>query len=427
MSAGTRFLPGAAGSVGTAIALQASLLASGIVVARALGPEGRGYVALLAALPSVLCQLGGLGFSLGVSYYVSRERISSQHALSLIAKAVAIQIGLLTVIHAGLLVLLLRDDPKWAQVAGVISLASVLGSFTGEYGLLIFQGQGKFGTFNILRLAPTLAYAIFVVILFGLGQRSVSVVVGASVATGLAFGLLTLALAARSRVPEEKESDLRFGQVAKFGLRSFLGATSPLESFRLDQLFVGLVLSPVALGYYAVGAAVSNFPRFVAQSLGFVASPTVASELSSEVQWMRVRQFVVLTSAVSVAIGVGLVSAAPVLVPLVFGTSFHRAVGVSQILVANGVIVGVRRVLTDAMRGLGRPAVGAVAEVVGLVALVPLIIGLGRVWGLDGAAVAVTLSSGLGLIVIALLSLRMRREDRHRTAIATHAPVAFGK
>ena len=40
---------------------QAVLIISGILAARILGVEGRGYLGLLIIFPIVLCQLGGLG------------------------------------------------------------------------------------------------------------------------------------------------------------------------------------------------------------------------------------------------------------------------------------------------------------------------------------------------------------------------------
>ena len=47
-------------SVMTAFAVQLLSLASGMAAARMLGPEDRGYLALLMLVPVILTQLGGL-------------------------------------------------------------------------------------------------------------------------------------------------------------------------------------------------------------------------------------------------------------------------------------------------------------------------------------------------------------------------------
>ncbi len=63
-----------------------------------------------------------------------------------------------------------------------------------------------------------------------------------------------------------------------FGVRGMLGASSPIEYYRLDQAVVGLFLAPVALGIYTVALAFTNLPRFVSTSVGMVAYPHVAAE-----------------------------------------------------------------------------------------------------------------------------------------------------
>ena len=106
-----RFTP-AFGAVGTAFALQGILVFSGVVLARALGPEGRGYFALLALIPSVICQIGGLGLGLGLSYYVSKKHLSSRAIRSLMTRPVLIQVTVLSLVHALCLVLLLATSRR---------------------------------------------------------------------------------------------------------------------------------------------------------------------------------------------------------------------------------------------------------------------------------------------------------------------------
>ena len=74
-----------------------------------------------------------------------------------------------------------------------------------------------------------------------------------------------------------------------FGLRSLFGSSSPFETFRLDQLLVGLVLTPVALGYYVVALAFTNLTRFLGQSIGMVTYPRIAAatDRSSQLRILR--------------------------------------------------------------------------------------------------------------------------------------------
>ena len=79
--------------------------------------------------------------------------------------------------------------------------------------------------------------------------------------------------------PEKEISSLRAPDrrsLVGFGLRGFLGTAPPMEAFRLDQIIVGFALSPVALGYYVAALAFTSLTRFLGDSIGYVAFPTVA-------------------------------------------------------------------------------------------------------------------------------------------------------
>ena len=75
---------GVAGSLATGIAGQVVLVASGVLAARALGVEGRGDLAAIVLVPSILIQLGTLGMPLAMTYYVARDPEGSRTLLTAI-------------------------------------------------------------------------------------------------------------------------------------------------------------------------------------------------------------------------------------------------------------------------------------------------------------------------------------------------------
>src|SRR3954464_13589958 len=61
------------GSLATAGFLQLVLVASGVIVARSLGAEDRGYLALLVVISGICTLLGSLGIFSAVTYYLARD------------------------------------------------------------------------------------------------------------------------------------------------------------------------------------------------------------------------------------------------------------------------------------------------------------------------------------------------------------------
>jgi O-antigen/teichoic acid export membrane protein len=105
------------------------------------------------------------------------------------------------------------------------------------------------------------------------------------------------------------------------------------------------------------------------------------------------------------------------LVPLFFGSEFEDAVLITRILLIGTLFWGARRVLTDAASGSGRPGLGSMAELVSWLAVIPALAVLMPIWGVEGAAAAMTISSAASLLALAFL---MRYSERRNRGVHVH-------
>lgn len=393
------------------LAGQASLLISGIVSARLLGVEDRGHLALLGLFPVVLAQIGGLGLPLAATYYIARDRSRALTIVRRVRRFAFIQICGLLAVHVTLLVAVVGHSEERVLIAAAISVLALPAIFIQQYGLAVLQGQGRFRIFNILRLLPAVMFAVGVLVaaLVGVGHLQVLTVIW--VASFAVPATCTLISASRtlSDAPETPAPPLR--EMLRFGLKGLLGSASPLETFRPDQAAIGLFLSPATLGLYVVGVAFTNLPRFVAQSIGMIAYPSVAEREPPDARRVMWRFFwlAVVTSATVVVITEAAVGW---LLPTLFGTAFQDAVPVARILLLGAFCFSVRRVLSDGARGAGQPGAGTVGELVSWIVLVPLL-ALLVPQGLTGVAWALTASAGLSVMVlIGMVIITGRRATR---------------
>jgi lipopolysaccharide exporter len=189
--------------------------------------------------------------------------------------------------------------------------------------------------------------------------------------------------------------------MVSFGLRSLVGSSSPLETFRLDQLLVGVVLPPVALGYYVVALAFTNLTRFIGQSIGMVTYPRVAAARYPNSKLRIIRRDLALGAAVCGGLTLALTIGVPELLPFFFGSAFEPATRAAQILLVATFLAALRRILIDGTRGSGKPAWGAVAESVTLSALPAVLIVGHYTASLDAVALAVAAANLVGLLVVA--------------------------
>jgi O-antigen/teichoic acid export membrane protein len=115
------------------------------------------------------------------------------------------------------------------------------------------------------------------------------------------------------------------------------------------------------------------------------------------------RNYVVFSIALTGVVVIALEISAGWLVPFFFGSEFDDAVLIMRILLVGAFLWGVRRVLTDTTSGSGRPGFGSIAELASWVAIVPALALLMPVWGVEGVAAAMVVSSALSLLVLVLL------------------------
>ncbi|MCG2722010.1 MAG: oligosaccharide flippase family protein [Thermodesulfovibrionales bacterium] len=394
-------------SVVTGIAGQAVLIISGILVARALGLERRGYLALLMVFPAILSQLGTLGLPQAATYFIAKDNKRAAEVYNPLKIAFFGQALVLVMIHIMIVTLYVHHEPKEVALAGYLTLAVIPGVLVQQYGLAILQGCRTYRLFNVMRLMPATLYAAGVLLIFLIQVASLPTIAVTWVGVNIMVGFLTLKFSLTKAQGLREESaainSSSFSQMLKFGLKGLLGTASPLQNFRLDQLIAGLFISPVALGIYVVGQAFTNLVRFIAQSVGMVAYPSVAAEGNTGTGKRLIWRFFVGVSILNGIVVLILIALMPILVPFFFGKEFSESIPIARLLLLSAYFESLRQILVEGMRGLGRPEVSTWAEIAMypfLFVFVPVLI---STYNLIGLAGAVVLGYFLSLIVAGVL------------------------
>jgi O-antigen/teichoic acid export membrane protein len=380
---------------------QAAVVVSGVVVARTLGVESRGDLALLSVLPLILTQFGGLGLPLATTFEIVRQPSIARTLLRQLARFIWLQTFVLTLLHAAILVLLLADRPHQVRVAAAYTLVTVPAFNAMQHGLAVMQGQHRYREFNVLRLAPMFLYAALAVALFVLDRGTLPVLAACYAACWLVIGMVTLVRALAGSAPEQPgATPPPTAQLVRFGARSVLGSASPSDGFGIDQAVVGLLVSTRALGLYVVASAFTNLTRFVTQSIGLVAYPLVAAQRDAKDADRAMWRFTAIGVLAVLAIVVVLELAVGRLISFFFGESFAGSAGVARVLLVAALFVGARRVLSDAARGANRQLIGTIAEVASWTVFVPALLVLTPLLDLYGTAMALVAASAVSLAVL---------------------------
>lgn len=396
--------------------LQGLLLITGILAARLLGPDERGQLALLWIVVLTIVQVGMAGFPLALTFEIA-QGVAARRVLRIAYPVAASQLAVAILVYGLAAVTVLDGSVPWLPI---VLTAAILPAWLAQgYALAALQGMKSFRALQVLRmLAPTL-YTALLVGGIAAGETSLEYVTGAWVVAYSISGVITLAALQRLLPESREESSGDHGPsvkgMARFGLAGFLGSVSPTETFRVDQLIVGLVLSTTDLGLYVAALAFCNLPRFLAQGLGLVAYPRVAAETEPERQRSLVWRFTAIGTLAAVLVAAPVVALAEPLMSFAFGDAFASAAPTMQILVGGTVFLCARRLLSDGLRGAGAPGAGSWAEGLSLVALVPALLVFVPPYGLEGVALALALTYLLSLVYLLVAvnrrGLGLRRSD----------------
>lgn len=385
------------GVLTTSFAGQATLIVSGVIVARVLGPSNRGHLAAFVLIATIFSFTIAAGMPTAAAFEIAAGKRTVRGILRELHGVLALQALLLLVLPTiTLLLIYLRSD---VLAAALVTLPMALAGVGVAYSLAFLQGQQRFGLFNMLRILPAVLYALAVLVGYVLGTRSLEAfsLIQSSALTVAAVAIVLLAVRGNDPADQVRHS---VRPLLSYGIKAQVGANSPLESFRLDQVVVATLVGPAGLGVYVVAAAFTNLPTFVAQSIGMVLFPRVAERVKSGGKKQIILEAVLLTAVLAGAIVLALALTVHMLIPFFFGDQYRAAIPISRILLVAAFFLAMRRVVGDAMRGAGLPMPGTAAEAVSWVVFVAAAIPLAISYDGEGVAAAMALSAAVSVLYL---------------------------
>ena len=367
-------------------------IVASIILARALGPAGRGTITTL----TVWGQLIGWFFCLSLDKaFMVLERQPGMTTSGTFGLALKIGHGATAPAAIAALILgrILLDEWTFAASLAVMAVASLYYELISAWFLVT-----NLKCFALFRLAQPVLY---------LATACASAAIVQDLETRN-FGALWVPHAHSScrsswQVGFSRQTPARDRRPASTSLRlsSQAGAMLQYLNNRLDLLYLATFGTRANLGVYAVGASIGQATLFLG-SAGIIRG---VLGRHAKFDWSGV-------ALIALAAGV-LWGVCPVAVPLAFGDGFKDAIDVARFLLIGAVINFALQNLTGRLLGNGRPVAVAMANGAG----VP-VFGLG-VWlsaTLRGVALASVLSYAVSLIIALCFTVRGPR-PRHSDAV----------
>ena len=385
--------------------LPLSSLLTGPLLARSLGPDGRGVMAALLAPISLANLMFTFGFPESVNYHVARSSLGRRGAIR-----ASLAGGLVSgIVAAGILIactpLLFNRYERFSGEERLLALTLPI-TITFAVYRGAWQGRRRINRINGERALGVTARLFTLVLLVGLGKLTPTNAAWVTVLAGV-VGSLVLLSGLRFPTPAPGTVDTTLRQVAVYAGAAALGTLGGFVIVRLDQTLLAPLAGARELGYYAVAASLAELP------IAFVSGvqDTVATVAAGTGDALMAGNATRVTVALLLPFcGIGAVTA-PWAIPLVFGRSFDSSVLMTQILLAGSVASGAAVVLGAGLMAAGRPILRSLSQGLGALVTVPLLLLLVPRLGGLGASLATTLT--YILLAMTMCFLLSRQSGMH--------------
>ncbi len=367
-------------------------LAAGILVARGLGPAGRGVYALAVLIPLLIAQIVSLGLNAAAVYFIGQNRYPlSQIASTLFGVALWLGGGAALLAGGGLALWgrpLLGDFPRQLLPLALAAVPFLLWSdFLGH----VVLGRERTGAFALLGVILSLTLLITQGLGFWLARGRTEVAVA-----GWLLAQIVQAVSAMAMVGKQARLlgtiDRAFlREAVRYSRAGYMTNWLQYLNLRLDQFLINLWVGSAALGQYAVAVSLTEALWQLPASVSAVLFARVAAvgrggERVPAALVCRLTLLAMLGLAVMAAL------AARSLVLLFYGPAYIGSLSALYALLPGTVALVVPHVIGGYMAGRGTPyyttygaGIALLVTLVGDLLCIP-------VWGIVGAGLVSSLA-----------------------------------
>jgi O-antigen/teichoic acid export membrane protein len=393
----------------------AGLFVGLLLIARALGPSGRGTVAFIAVTSLLLAWIARLGVGEATIVFAAQRPHARPILLANILAFAAIAGSVSGALVCGALVLAPSIRPPGLGGAELAALGlSVLAAALADAGYKFVAACSRFRLHAFVTITTSWAYAGAIATVWAVFGLTAARAAFAWAAVHVLRALVLFSASAIGVGLRPPGLPL-FRDSLRFGLRAWVGTLADDLNFRVDQILVAVIASETALGIYAVAVNAYEVLLYLPGGAATALLPLIAGsprELRAE-RTLHAFRSVALITAASVVIAALL---GPALLPAAFGSRFEDSV-VPFLLLLPGVLGAVLlAIFTTALVASSAPGLSSLGPLASLSVGLALDLALIPRFGASGAAAAASAAFFAGGVT-ALLAYRTREHFHWRALV----------
>ena len=382
-----------AGTFAARVLMIFNSVAAGIIVARWLGAEGVGALAVINVAVATIVQLGSFGLPSSSTYFIAQDQAHFR-AAAINSLIFALGIGSILALCLSLTAALRPDwfgfvSPDLIRIAAI----SIPFQLVVLIGLNILLALGKIKEFNLLDLASQSFVLINAVLVLLVLKQGLATLVTLNTAAAILVSIvvtLLLVISGKSIVQSRWRGDIALlRRMIVYGLKFHISILAGAIIIRADLLVVNHFRGAAEAGVYSVASQFALLLMLLPGVIATLLFPRVTSE-----QDARGETTCLVSRYTTLIMFVCCLAAVPLslLLPWIYGQAFADATRLLLILLPGVYLIGLESVLVQHFNALGLPRAIPLYWLATLVLNLILVFALVPRFGAQGAAIASTIS-----------------------------------
>jgi O-antigen/teichoic acid export membrane protein len=378
-------------------------IVSGPILARSLGPDGRGQFAAIMQPITIATTIAAAGVPTAITYFIAKgysKKLLRKFALKILIVSTPIIFALL-ILYGITLSESQNIDLFWLILIWSFVFLSVIVEMRRSFLL----GIGAMKRLDTERFIFSIARFFCI---FSAWHYSILNAEQLSTLLLLSFALTSILLWAPKIRHQDSLKDISYEQFKKYMLSTAAVSISSVLAARIDQVLLPIQTTSLEVGYYAVGVTVSEVPLIFAILAGrsTLHSSSIGEPLS--VQFQKARIFLGLGFLSTVIIYL----TSHIIIHKIFGLEFQSSYRIVLVLLVSTLLSIASAVINSSLCGSGNELKAAIMSISALIPIGVLYLFL---WGEINGFVAAWINVISQVMMIAIGIIFLRRANYVRT------------
>ncbi|MGQ9631404.1 MAG: oligosaccharide flippase family protein [bacterium] len=391
----------------TKIFLIAVGVLSSIIVARYLGPSGRGVFAVLGVISGIALQFGNLGLHASNTYFVAKDRDVLSKVFSN-----TLWVGIIVgIIISAIIIALAKYFPDFAKGIPRTLLLITLLVIPFQLITLLYQniilGLQRVIAFNVFEIMLRVISLIYIIFLLIILKKGVKELVIANAAVGFVVCILYLVYAWRIEKFGFTFDFKLFKKMLQYGIKAYIAALLAFMVIRSDMLLVNYFLGVKESGVYSITVQLADLIYMLPITIGMMLFPKISYQDDHNGTFtMKVTRYTVAIM-VGMCVIAGLISKPAIL--LFYGEPFRGAIYAFRWILPGVWALSIQTIFANYFASRGMPIIVIISPGMGLVVNLILNLKLIPAMGINGAAISSSLSYALMFLISLMYFLFMTK------------------